>query len=133
MKTLSEKTFDIGNGLAIECRSERTRSGFRHLAVARINGSEAAKAKVCYCNRTWERFEFESVIERVAGRLPKEQGAAVLAFCKTYCEPNRLAPVAAVMGLLGPVRAPAGHLPAAHPRPRSHRALCPPPGSARLP
>ena len=101
MKTLSEKTFDIGNGLAIECRSERTRSGFRHLAVARINGSEAAKAKVCYCNRTWERFEFESVIERVAGRLPKEQGAAVLAFCKTYCEPNRLAPVAAVMGLLG--------------------------------
>jgi|GEM_PF-1560394 len=101
MKTLSEKTFDIGNGLTIDCRSERTRSGFRHLAVACGNGREVAKAKACYCNRTWEGFEFESVIQRVAGRLPKEQGAAVLAFCEKYREPNRLAPVAAVMGLLG--------------------------------
>jgi hypothetical protein len=100
-KALSEQTFNIGNGLTIECRSERTRYGFRHMAVARMGLHEVAKSKACYYNRTWERFEFESVIRGVASRLPKNQGAEVLAFCDKHREPNRLAPVAAVMGLLG--------------------------------
>jgi len=44
---------------------QNTRYGFRHIAVLHKNGFEKARAKTCYYNRTWERFEFESVINKV--------------------------------------------------------------------
>jgi len=44
------------------CEFQSTRSGFRHVAVLLHNGSEVCRAKCCYLNRTWEAFEFESVL-----------------------------------------------------------------------
>ncbi len=58
-------TFDLKCGYQIQCRSERTRYGFRHLAkVIDTHYNVAGEAKVCYYNRTWESFTFESVIRR---------------------------------------------------------------------
>lgn len=57
------KTFRINKELTVVCRCENTRSGFRHLATLLKNGSEVDTAKACYSNRTWESFEYESVIE----------------------------------------------------------------------
>jgi hypothetical protein len=59
------RIFDLGGGYSVVCNSESTRSGFRHLATLCLNGQEIDKAKICYLNRTWERFEFESVLNKV--------------------------------------------------------------------
>lgn len=56
------KTFKIGRNVEAVCRSENTRYGFRHLASLMVDGYEVAKAKACYYNRTWESYEFESVL-----------------------------------------------------------------------
>jgi hypothetical protein len=57
------KTFNITKDLQAICNSERTRYGFRHLAELQYKGNEIATAKRCYYNRTWERYEFQSVLE----------------------------------------------------------------------
>jgi hypothetical protein len=64
------KTFKINDKYQIDCWSENTRYGFRHLAnLYRIGLSGTTvcieKAKVCYYNRTWESFEFETVIKKL--------------------------------------------------------------------
>jgi len=57
------KLFKIDKNATIVCKSESTRYGFRHLATLLINGLEQETAKSCYYNRTWESFEFETVIK----------------------------------------------------------------------
>jgi len=59
------QTFSLPDNYAIECRAERTRYGFRHLAELTLNGAIAEKDKACYYNRTWERFEFQTVAHGV--------------------------------------------------------------------
>lgn len=59
------RIFKITPQIEIVCNSERTRYGFRHLATLFINGREEETDKCCYYNRTWERYEFQSVILKV--------------------------------------------------------------------
>jgi hypothetical protein len=59
------RIFNLDKEYNIVCNSESTRYGFRHLATLHKNGFSIAKAKACYYNRTWERFEFETVILKV--------------------------------------------------------------------
>jgi hypothetical protein len=49
----------------VVCNSQATRYGFKHIAVLYKNGFEIAKTKVCYYNKTWECYEFESVLLRI--------------------------------------------------------------------
>ena len=53
------------------CHSEGTRYGFRHLGDLYINGIFERSDKVCYYNRTWERFEFETLISKLADKCPE--------------------------------------------------------------
>jgi hypothetical protein len=62
----SMKSFKINENITIEARSEKTSYGFRHLATLIYNEREIKTVKTCYYNRTWERFEFESVIHKLA-------------------------------------------------------------------
>ena len=62
------RIFKITKDIEVVCVSENTRSGFRHLATLFKDGVEVAKAKACYQNRTWERYEFESVLSHVVDR-----------------------------------------------------------------
>jgi len=59
------RIFNLNNEYNIVCNWENTRYGFRHLATLHRNGFSIAKAKVCYYNRTWESYEFESVLLRI--------------------------------------------------------------------
>jgi hypothetical protein len=59
------KEFRITDKISIICVSESTRSGFRHVASLLLNGSSCDSTKICYYNRTWERYEFESVLSRL--------------------------------------------------------------------
>lgn len=60
------QVFKIGRGIDVVCQSESTRYGFRHLATLQTEGwKDGEMAKVCYYNRTWERYTFETVLQRL--------------------------------------------------------------------
>lgn len=59
------RIFKVNENTEIVCDAVGTRYGFRHDARLFVNGYEREKAKVCYYNRTWERFEFESVVRKL--------------------------------------------------------------------
>ena len=82
------RTFRINEKIEIVCVSENTRSGFRHLATLLFNGVEQETEKCCYQNRTWERFEFQSVCKRLIEK------SAVLSeedkkFCNDFMDGDR--------------------------------------------
>ena len=57
------------DGYDFVCNSEGTRYGFRHLCTVFKDGYEIAKTKCCYYNRTWERFQFESVLNSACKKI----------------------------------------------------------------
>jgi hypothetical protein len=59
------KIFHLNKKYNVVCDWQNTRYGFRHIAVLHKNGFEIARAKCCYYNRTWESFEYESVIKKI--------------------------------------------------------------------
>ena len=61
------KTYNFGEGYQVNCRSEKTRYGFRHLCELTQNYNVLAKTKACYYNRTWESYEYQSVIHQAIG------------------------------------------------------------------
>jgi len=70
---MESKLFTFENNYIVVCRSESTRYGFRHLAELFQHGYSVAKGKMCYYNRTWESYEFESVLKQVLLKLPEEE------------------------------------------------------------
>ena len=56
------KTFKINLEFEVVCNCVNTKYGFRHDAKLLQNGLLHTKTKACYYNRTWESFEYESVI-----------------------------------------------------------------------
>jgi len=55
----------INKELEIKCEWKKTSRAFNHEATLLKNGEEIDKVKICYINRTWESFEFESVINKL--------------------------------------------------------------------
>ena len=62
------KTFKINNNLEIACEWKKTKMAFKHEATLLKNGLEVDNTKICYQNRTWESFEFKSVIEKLLAK-----------------------------------------------------------------
>ncbi len=62
------------NGKEIEfrCYTTDTRCGFCHTAHYVGWDYEINDTKVSYYNRTWERFEYESVLKRAIEKLPTD-------------------------------------------------------------
>lgn len=56
------------------CTHENTRNGFRHVCVVYdlALDREIFRSKVTYINRTWESFEFETVLNKAKALLEKE-------------------------------------------------------------
>lgn len=63
-----------GNTYVINCYSQDTNYGFRHVAFLDNPDRyyETQLAKACYYNRTWERFTYETVLNRAIEKLPKD-------------------------------------------------------------
>jgi len=59
--------FHLDDEYKIVCDWKKPRSGFKHTAVLHRNGFIVGETKVCYLNRTWERFEYQSVLEKIVG------------------------------------------------------------------
>lgn len=86
MKKHNLKTFKINDDYQIVCHWENTRYGFRHLASLKDKYyQEICKAKQCYYNRTWESFEYETVINDLLTKakiMPEEQIKEFLECCR---------------------------------------------------
>ena len=66
------KLINLNREWAILCETKNTRNGFKHVAVLLKNGREFDKVKICYLNRTWESYEYESVIKSLKSRNKDE-------------------------------------------------------------
>lgn len=58
-----DKTFTLEDEITINCGWQKTNYGFRHLATVRKDLKKIGYAKVCYYNRTWERYKYQSVVQ----------------------------------------------------------------------
>jgi len=59
------RKFDINERISIVCEAKSTRNGFKHEATLLLNGTSHETVKICYLNRTWERYEFQSVLSKL--------------------------------------------------------------------
>jgi hypothetical protein len=62
------RAFKLNEEYLVVCENQGTRYGFRHIAVLLHNGNEIDRHKVSYYNRTWERYEFETVMKGLISR-----------------------------------------------------------------
>lgn len=60
---------------SINCYTQSTSYGFRHVAFIDGVWGETQLAKAAYYNRTWERFTYETVLKKAIDKLPKEDRA----------------------------------------------------------
>ena len=102
-KYLGSQLFNVNEHLTISCRSESTRYGFRHLATLMRDGWAGPEAKECYYNRTWERYEFQTVIRGLASKVSAAEAQIIQEFADNYQEDNnalRTVGMIAAMGAL---------------------------------
>lgn len=58
------KLFKINQNYTIVCEAKKTKNGFKHEATLITDKNEQiGKEQIHYLNRTWESYEFESVIK----------------------------------------------------------------------
>lgn len=63
-----ERAFKINDRIAIVARHEDARDGFNHTATLYIDGKAVDSAKVHYINRTWESYEFQTVMQKLVDK-----------------------------------------------------------------
>ena len=81
------KSFKINDRIEIECEQKKARDGFNHVAILLLDGNVADRARAHYINRTWESYEFQSVMEKLIDKtkaLPKTEKEKAQAFIKNY-------------------------------------------------
>ena len=61
-----------GNEIGFRCYTTDTRCGFCHTAHYCGWDYSLTDTKASYYNRTWERFDYESVLKRAIEKLPTE-------------------------------------------------------------
>jgi hypothetical protein len=59
------KIFKLNNKIEIACDYKKTRNGFKHTAILLIDGTNREETKICYLNRTWEQYEYQSVFHQL--------------------------------------------------------------------
>ena len=87
------KNFEFGGGkYQVICNYQKTRNGFKHTAVIRDERyNSICETKCCYLNRTWESYEYQSVIHKAIGiafgAIGKRKNTPdQIALIKQYCE-----------------------------------------------
>ena len=67
------KIFKLDEEYSVVCEWKKTRVAFKHEATIMQNGCEVYKTKCCYQNRTWESYEYQSVLHKaIAGYFEKD-------------------------------------------------------------
>jgi hypothetical protein len=76
------RIFKISNNLTVVCQWVKTRMAFKHTATLLRGGTEIGTTKICYVNRTWERYEYESVLEQLLEKSVHLSAGEKVAFKK---------------------------------------------------
>lgn len=87
-KPYNYKNFEFsvnGEPVIITAWSTNTRNGFTHQCDS-IDFPEVTKSRICYINRTWERFDYESVLKSYCSKLPKAIAETILKQINHYAE-----------------------------------------------
>jgi hypothetical protein len=58
------RLFKLNNHVVVDAWYEKTRNAFRHMAVVYKDGVEVYRTKIPYQNRTWESYDFQSVLQK---------------------------------------------------------------------
>jgi hypothetical protein len=70
------ETFTLNSEYMIKCESKKTRNGFKHVASIYYNGTKIKSKTAQYLNRTWESYEFQSVLHRlIENYFPEPQSS----------------------------------------------------------
>jgi len=75
------REFKFDEHITIVCEWKKTRMAFKHEATLLVDGREQERVKICYQNRTWESYEYQSVLQKCINDskcLSKEQKEAFL-------------------------------------------------------
>ena len=59
------KKFTVNDRITIVAEFKNTRSGFKHVAHLFLGDNEVEETKVCYLNRTWESYQYQTVIHKL--------------------------------------------------------------------
>jgi hypothetical protein len=57
--------FTVNDRISIVCEFKNTRNGFKHVAHLFLCSQEIEEAKICYLNRTWESYRYQTVIHKL--------------------------------------------------------------------
>jgi len=63
-----ERAFKISDRITIIARYWDARDGFNHFATLYVDGVEKETTKIHYINRTWELYEFQSVMKQLVDK-----------------------------------------------------------------
>ena len=66
------RNFNLDNQYTVLCDNKDTKNGFKHVATIFKNGIEQDNTKICYLNRTWESFEYESILKKIVNQYFEE-------------------------------------------------------------
>lgn len=93
--------FIINEHITIEAETYETRYSWGHKAWLFKDGYEIAYSKATYYNRTWERYQFESVIRSVVDKalkrdLSDQEREVCIKYIQEYQEPSPFRHVAMV-------------------------------------
>lgn len=58
------KVFELNKDYSVVCQHVKTRTAFKHTAAVMKQGILTYKTKICYQNRTWESYDFQSVLHK---------------------------------------------------------------------
>jgi len=70
------ETFKLNETFTAVCEWKKTRMAFKHEATLVKNGQEIETTKICYSNRTWESYQYQSVLFKLCDKskeLSKEE------------------------------------------------------------
>lgn len=82
------KSFKITDKIEFVCEYKKTRRGFKHEAKLYIDGIEIDKTKVCYLNRTWESYEYQTALIKLIEKT-KALNEHEKKICLEYAKKNR--------------------------------------------
>ena len=96
------KTFKINKKIEIVCQAKKTRNGFKHIATLMINNCDYESVKICYLNRTWEKYEYQSVLEKLVDQtkvLSEKEKKKAKMFIENYQESNNFKAIGLAMAM----------------------------------
>lgn len=91
-KIYNQQTFSFvinGDPVSIYCNTTDVPTGFLHHAYLCGLGREYEHSRVKYYNRTWESYDYETVLKAAAAKLKKADREVLLLEIDTYGDKDR--------------------------------------------